>query len=131
MCRIRPLRDFVCVKPIEFKHAFLYVAGIQLRKGHVIAVGPGRRLRRKMPYRRNPDRVDEVTWFEDGQETGAIRPMRVKVGECVEFGWRQGTEFELDGQKLLMIPEQAIYAITTADAGIGILEPQSMAVDAA
>lgn len=131
MCRIRLLRDFVCVKPIEFKHAFLYVAGIQLRKGHVVAVGPGRRLRRMMPYRRNPDRVDEVTWFEDGQETGAIRPMRVKVGECVEFGWRQGTEFELEGQKLLMIPEQAIYALTTADAGIGILEPQSMAVDAA
>lgn len=129
--RIMPLRDFVCVKPIEFKHAFLYVAGIQLRKGHVIAVGAGRRLRRKMPYRRNPDRVDEVTWFEDGQETGAIRPMRVKLGDCVEFGWRQGTEFELDGQKLLMIPEQAIYALTTADAGIGILEPQSMAVDAA
>lgn len=131
MHRIVPLRDFVCIAPIEYQHSFLYIAGILLRKGTVIAVGPGRRLRRKLPYRRNPDRVDEVTWFEDGQETGSIRPLRVKVGDVVEFGWRAGTEFILAGQKLLMIPEQSCYGLTTAAADSGIMEPSSMAVDAA
>lgn len=131
MHRIVPLRDFVCIAPIEYQHSFLYIAGILLRKGTVIAVGPGRRLRRKLPYRRNPERVDEVTWFEDGQETGSIRPLRVKVGDVVEFGWRAGTEFTLGGQKLLMIPEQSCYGLTTAAADTGIMEPQSMSVDAA
>lgn len=131
MCRVRPLRDWVCVKPIEYAHAFLFVAGITLRKGSIVAVGPGRRLRRKVAYRKNPERADEVTWFEDGPETGFIRPMRVDVGDVVEFGWRAGTEFTLSGEKLLMIPEQSIYGLTTADADSGILEPQSMAVDAA
>ena len=125
---LRPLRDFVCIKPIPYKHSFLYVAGILLRKGEVIAVGPGRRMRRKLPYRKNPERVDEVTWFEDGQETGLIRPMRVKVGDCVEFGWRSGTEFELDGETYLMIPEQSCYWKTDARADEGIMEPASMAV---
>jgi co-chaperonin GroES (HSP10) len=126
--RVKPLRDLVCVKLIEYKHSFLFVAGIQLRKGYVVAVGPGRRMRRKIAYRRNPERSDEVTWFEDGQETGKIRPKRVAVGDVVEFGWRTGTEFILDGEKLLMIPEQSIYGLTTADADVGLLEPRSMAV---
>lgn len=131
MRRVRPLRDWVCIAPIEYKHGFLYVAGILLRKGTVIAVGPGRRIRRKVAYRRNPERSDEVTWFEDGSETGKVRPMRVKVGDVVEFGWRAGTEFSLGGQKLLMIPEQSCYCLSTADADQGIMEPQSMAIDAA
>ena len=128
---MKPLRDWVCIKPIEYKHSFLHVTGILLRKGTVVAIGPGRRIRRKMPYRKNPDRVDEVTWFEDGPETGSVRPMRVKVGDCVEFGWRAGTEFILNGEKLLMIPEQSCYGLTSADADIGIMEPKSMTVDAA
>lgn len=128
---IKPLRDWVCIKPIRYQHAYLFVAGIQLRKGTVVAVGPGRRCRRKVAYRKNPERIDEVTWFEDGPETGFIRPMRVDVGDCVEFGWRAGTEFEFGGEKLLMVPEQSIYGLTDARADMGFLEPQSMAVDAA
>lgn len=125
---LKPLRDWVCIRPLEYTHEFLYVTGIMLRKGEVIAVGPGRRLRRKMPYRKNPERVDEVTWFEDGQETGKIRPLRVKVGDFVEFGWRSGTEFFLKGEKLIMVPEQSCYGITDSRADQGILEPKSMAV---
>ena len=36
---LRPLRDFVCIKPIPYKHSFLYVAGILLGKGEVIGGG--------------------------------------------------------------------------------------------
>jgi len=128
---IKPLRDLICVRPIEYQHAFLYVAGIRLRKGTVIAVGPGRRMRRKLPYRKNPERADEVTWFEDGPEVGVIRPMRVKVGDVIEFGWRSGVEFEYEGATLLVIPEQSAYWLSDSRADVGILEPQSMSVDAA
>lgn len=126
--KILPLRDWVCIRPLEYTHEFLYVTGIMLRKGEVIAVGPGRRVRRRIGYRNNPDRVDEVTYFDDGLETGAIRPMRVKVGDFVEFGWRAGKEFPLGREKLIMVPEQSCYGITDSRADQGILEPKSMAV---
>lgn len=121
----------VCIRPMKYEHEFLYVTGIDLRKGEVIAMGPGRRMRRRLPYRKNPERVDEVTWFEDGLETGKIRPMRVKVGDFVEFGWRAGVEFELDGEKLLIVPEQSCYGVTDGRTDQGLMEPQSMAIDAA
>jgi hypothetical protein len=123
---LRPLRDWVCIEPIEYKHSFLFVAGIALRKGKVIATGPGRRMRRRLPYRRDPDRPDDVTWFEDGEETAKIRPLRVKVGDVVEFGFRVGTE--VPGTKLLMVPEQSIYGLSVADADTGLMELASMAL---
>lgn len=129
--RVRPLRDWVCIKPIEYKHSFLHVEGVQMRKGHVVAVGPGRRIRRKLPYRKNPERMDEVTWFEDGPETGKIRALRVCITDVVEFGWRAGREFTLDGEKLVMVPEQSCYCLTDEATDEGIFEPQSMSVDAA
>lgn len=51
-------------------------------------------------------------WFEDGDETGKIRPMRVKVGDVVEFSPRNQIEWERDGEKLVWIWEQAIYGTT-------------------
>jgi co-chaperonin GroES (HSP10) len=126
--KVRPLRDWVCIRPMAYTHEFLYVTGITLRKGEVIAIGPGRRVRRRIGYRNNPDRVDEVTYFDDGLETGAIRPMRVKVGDFVEFGWRAGREFTVGREKLIMVPEQSCYGLTDGRADQGLLEPQSMAV---
>src|SRR5487761_20575 len=125
MHRIRPLRDWVALRPIAYEHDFLTVIGIPLRQGEVVAVGPGRRMRRKLPYRKNPDRADEVTWFEDGAETGQRRPLRVKVGDVVDFGWRSAREFRLGGELLLMVPEQSLYWHSER-RGQGLLEPESM-----
>jgi hypothetical protein len=118
-CPVRPLRDWICVRPLEYKHPILYVQGITLSRGIVVAVGPGRRMRRMVRYLKNPERwTDGYTYFADGAETGKIRPVQVKVGDCVEYSAsdrrRGGTAFELEGQKLLMIPEQSVLGIDTS-----------------
>ena len=54
----------------------------------VLAVGPGRLL-----------------------EDGTVRPLDVKKGNKVFFGKYNGTEVELDGEKLLILSEDDILAV--------------------
>jgi co-chaperonin GroES (HSP10) len=106
---LRVLRDRVCVKRIEYQHPILAVTGVVLHKGLVVATGYGRRLRRKTRFDGMPGRPP--MWFEDGEETGKIRPMRVKVGQVVEFSPREQFEFTMDGEKYVMLWENAIYGV--------------------
>lgn len=114
---IRPLRDWLVVKRLEYKSAVgLEVVGIELSKGTVVAAGPGRPMRRKVKYLKNPERPSEGHFAcEDGEYTGKVRPMRVKVGDVVEFSSRDrrrgGTEFTINGETFLLIPEQSVFAI--------------------
>jgi co-chaperonin GroES (HSP10) len=126
--RLRPLRDFVIVKPLKYEHPTLYVQGIQLRKGVVLAVGPGRRMRRKVAYKNHEENSGSPVYFEDGAETGKVRPMRVKVGDYIEYGFRDLRPFRFEGEDLLCIPEQAIYGTTDDSTHIVVLEPRSAPV---
>lgn len=129
--KIHPLRDRVVVKRFEYQHPVLYVAGVTLHKGVVLAVGPGRKIRRKVYFNQGIDnRVGPRSIaFEDGDETGQIRPMRVKVGDVVEFSFRGGIDFELDGEALLMIWEQSIYGVTNDSKSEAMLWQQSAGYD--
>lgn len=125
----RPLRDRVLVKPFEFEHPLLYVDGIKLHKGEVIAVGPGRRMRRKVPFRKMPGVEAGAVWVEDGDETGKVRPMRVKPGDVVEYSFRGTFEFRFEGEKYVMVPEQSIYGIDPSRSKhVAVLEPRSSPV---
>lgn len=133
---IRPLRDRVLVRPIEYKHAVLFVAGIELRKGEVVAVGPGRRLRRRIPWMMPSDGAPgqsvnpgQTFYVEDGAETGKVSPVPVKVGEVVEHGFRDCFPVEYAGEKLLMIWSKNIYGTTDSRTDAGILEAVSAAID--
>lgn len=133
---IRPLRDRVLVKPIEYKHAALFVAGIELHKGEVVAVGPGRRLKRRIPWMMPSDGTPGQTvnpgqtfYVEDGPETGAIAPIPVKVGDIVEYGFRDVFEVPWQGDRLLMIWAKNIYGTSDARADSGLLEPASALID--
>lgn len=132
---IRPLRDWVCIEPLEYRHPVLAVVGIRLTKGIVRAVGPGRRLKRKVRFLKNPDRVEDgYTWFEDGLETGKIRPVSVQIGDCVEYAAsdrrRGGTKFLFDGVEYIMVPEQSIIALDPhADPSDGMLEHKAAGFD--
>lgn len=125
----RPLRDRVLIKPFEFQHPLLYVAGIKLHKGEVVAVGPGRRMRRKVPFRKHAGYDQGAVWVEDGDETGQVRPMRVKVGDVVEYSFRGTFEFRYEGENYVMVPEQSIYARDpTGSKHVAVLEPRSAPV---
>lgn len=135
--KIRPLLNRVIVRPIKYQHAVLFVAGVELRKGEVVAVGPGLRVKRRIPWKLPYEVHAEgravqpsKTWYvADGPETGAIKPMSVKVGDVVEYGFRDLFEFPWDGEKLLVIREANIYGLTDSRTDDGIFEPKSALID--
>lgn len=88
--RTRVLRDRVLIYPLEYKHPVLETVGVEVNKGVVIAVGYGRRSKRKTRFDQKMDGLGtgRSLYFEDGGETGAILPMQVKVGDVVEFSAR-------------------------------------------
>lgn len=106
--QVRVLRDRLLVKPLSYVHPVLATPGIEIQKGVVIAVGYGRRQRRKVAFKQNmadaapivgPDgktvmkfgesRLSGKTlFFEDGAETGNIIPLQVKPGDVIEFSFR-------------------------------------------
>jgi chaperonin GroES len=92
--KIRPLGDKVVVKASTAEERT--AGGIVLpdaarerpSQGKVIAVGPGRVL-----------------------ETGERAPMAVKVGDLVVYSKYGGNEIKLDGEELLILDQESIYAV--------------------
>lgn len=124
---LRVLRDRVAVRRFEYQHPVLAVIGVVLQKGEVVAVGYGRRQRRKTPFTAMPGRT---IYFEDGEETGTILPMKVKVGDIVEFSPREQLEFDFNGEKLVMINQNAIYGVDpSASKSNALLWQQSAGYD--
>ena len=126
---IRPLRDRVVVKRLEYKHPLLEVVGVKLCKGVVMAVGPGRRVRRKTRFERLPGMSAGAQYFEDGAETGIVKPMKVKVGDVVEFSFRNDFEFKFGGETYLMIWQNAIYGTSNDSQHEALLWQQSAGYD--
>lgn len=133
--KIKPLRDFVAVKRLEYQHEVLFVAGQKLDKGEVVAVGPGRRMRRRVPFHKFSGKEEGAVFVEDGAERvddngkPLIRPMRVKVGDIVEFGFRGQVDLEVDREKFVIIPEQSIYGKTTRAQNVGLFGKKSAGFD--
>jgi co-chaperonin GroES (HSP10) len=134
--RVRVLRDRVLVKILPYVHPTLMTPGIEINKGVVIAVGYGRRQRRKVAFKQEisdgPPVLDasgkkmqfaksklsgKTLWFEDGPETGAIIPMQVKPGDVVEFSFRGITLVDFDRLgfpgigDLAFVWQKAIYSV--------------------
>jgi co-chaperonin GroES (HSP10) len=117
--RTRVLRDRVLVKPLPYVHPQLITPGIETNKGVVIAVGYGRRERRKVRFDAAASHLatSKSVYFEDGDELGRIIPMQVKPGDVVEFSFRNVTVVDFDrvgfpgiGQ-LGFVWQNAIYSI--------------------
>ena len=91
---LKPLGDRVVVEPIEQEE--ITAGGIVLpetakekpKEGNILAIGPGGR-----------------------DEDGDYIPMDVKVGDKVLYAKYGGTEFKVDGKKLLILRESDLLAI--------------------
>ena len=91
---IKPLYDRVVIKRMEEEK--MSAGGIVIPdsaaekpiKGEVIAVGEGKAL-----------------------DNGSLRAPKVKVGDKVLFGKYAGTEVKLDGNDLLVVKEDDIFAV--------------------
>ena len=92
--KIRPLGDKVVVKASTAEEKTL--GGIVLpdsakekpQQGTVVAVGPGRQL-----------------------DSGDRAPMSVSVGDVVIYSKYGGNEIKLDGEELLILDQDSIYAV--------------------
>jgi chaperonin GroES len=93
---LKPLADRLVVKPLEQEE--VTPSGIVLpetakekpQKGEVLAAGPGAR-------------------DEDGKRI----QMDVKAGDKVLFAKYSGSEFKIDGEKVLILRESDVLAILT------------------
>jgi hypothetical protein len=133
----RVLQDRVLVKPLPYIHPTLATPGVEIQKGVVIAVGYGRRQRKKVEFKQTIDGgapivapdgktvmkfgksklTNKTLYFEDGDETGLIIPMTVKPGDVVEFSFRNIEIIDFDRVgfpgigPLAFIWQKAIYSI--------------------
>ena len=91
---LKPLGDRIVVQPIEQEEitaggsVLPATAKEKPQQGKVLAAGPGAR-------------------DEDGERI----PMDVKVGDKVLYAKYGGTEFKMDGKKLLILRESDLLAI--------------------
>ena len=94
--KIRPLYDRIIVKRIEKERKT--ASGIVIpdsaaekpEQGEVVAVGQGKR---------NAD--------------GSIRALELKVGDLVLFGKYAGQTVKIDGEELLVMREEDVFAVLT------------------
>lgn len=121
--KLRVLRDRVAIRRLEYKNPYLAVVGVALQKGEVVAIGEGRRVKRRTKFCGMPG--SPPLWFEDGAETGKVLPMKVKVGDFVEFSPREQFEFTFNGEKLVMIMQNSIYYISDDSPSDALLFQQS------
>ena len=92
--KLRPLTDRVIVKRLENETktaSGIYIPDNAAEKpdqGEVLAVGPGRT-----------------------SEEGKLVPLTVKVGDRVLFGRYGGQPVKVDGEELLVMKEEDLFAI--------------------
>lgn len=135
--RWKVLRDRVVIKRFDYENkAGLFVSGVKLEKGVIVAVGTGRRTKRFIAMKQNDVSSGREMLFEDGPETGAMRPVAAQVGDVVEFSPRNYQEFDFDklgcpgAGTLLVVWEQGIMLRDpTESKGDAMLFQQSAGYD--
>lgn len=99
--RLKPLFDKVIVRPTEDENRPVNgvyrpdTAKEKPQEGVVLATGPGRL----------------ATYSTENSPIDHFTPLTVKVGDRVLYGKYSGTEIVVDGEKLLMLREEEIFAI--------------------
>jgi chaperonin GroES len=92
--KIRPLHDRVIVKRVEAERTTASgivipdTAGEKPDQGEVVAVGTGKVM-----------------------DDGKVRPMAVKAGDRVLFGKYSGQAVKVDGDELLVMREEDLFAV--------------------
>lgn len=126
-----PLEDRVLVQRLEYENPLLAVVGITLQKGIVVAVGPGKRKKRKVRFDLLEGHLStsRSLWFEDGPETAGTHPIYVKAGDVVEFSPRNQIEWEFEGEKLIWLRHGAIYGTSNDSRHEALLWQQSAGHD--
>lgn len=124
--KVRPMRDGVVWSRFEHQsNGGLVLPGVKLNRGVVLAIGNGRRMRRKLKV---PIAAGQFHEAEVGAETGKVRPMTVKPGDVLEFSQHGQTEFVVDGHTLVLSGEQSVLGYVDEDSA-PVMFPQPAGFD--
>ena len=99
MAQFRPLHDRILVKRIEAEEKTpggIIIPDTAKEKpieGEVLAVGPGAR-----------------------DDTGAVQPLDLRVGDRVLFGKWSGTEVIIEGEDRLIMKESDVFGVIEGEA---------------
>lgn len=128
---VRPLRDLVLVSRLPYEHPTLAVIGVTLQKGIVVAVGEGKRKRRKVRFDLCEGHLStqRALYFEDGEEIGGRHAVPIKVGDVVEFSPRNQIEWTFNGEELTWIRAGACYGTTNESQSEALLWQESAGTD--
>ena len=88
---IRPLRDYIAVRPIPYRETASGLAVVtheRAHEGEIVAVGPGNRA-----------------------EDGHIDQLVVQPGDRIKFGEFIFPKVRIDGEELLMMREADVAAV--------------------
>lgn len=103
--KVRPTGERVLWYRQEFKHPVLELPAIKTNRGWVLAIGPGKRLRRRIKVQIAPNQFHEANI---GADTGKVRPMTVQPGDFLEFSRYGQTEFVQDGITFVLSAEDSV-----------------------
>lgn len=92
---LRPLHDRIVVKPDDPE---------EVTKGGLYLPDTGQE-------KPNQGTVQEVGIGRRSEQTSELLPMSVEKGDKVLYGKYSGTEIELDGEKLLVMRENDVFAV--------------------
>jgi chaperonin GroES len=93
--KLNPVQDRIIVKRIKAdevtKGGILLPDPEKPDQGEVLAVGPGKR-----------------------EDDGSVSPLTVKVGDRIILGKYSGTTVKVDGEELLVMREDDVFAVVEA-----------------
>ena len=120
----------VCLEPIEAKHPVFFIHGQKSLRGKVVAVGPGKRLKRYVdtPHPANflGDTVRKGTFRAAvGDEYGVTMPTELVPGDVVEYSPYGWDERIIEGKKYVFISEASVLAVTDDSSLEGFQEHTS------
>jgi chaperonin GroES len=101
--KLRPLHDRVIVKRLDAEEktaSGIVLPGNAAEKpdqGEILAVGPGRK-----------------------DDKGTLIALNVKVGDKVLFGKYSGQTVKVDGEELLVMKEDDLFAVIEGEASTGL-----------
>lgn len=124
--KVRPTGERILWFRQEYTHPFLALPPIKTNRGWVLAVGPGKRIRRKVKVQVAPGQFHEAAV---GAHTGKVRPMTVKPGDFLEFSQYGQTEFEVDGIKFVLSAEDSVLGYGDENDTQGVLFPAPAGFD--
>lgn len=124
--KIHPLRDMVAWIREEYEHPLLDIPAIKTNRGTVVAVGPGRRIRRKVKCETGPNQYE---YYEVGMETGGIRPITVKPGDFLEFSPYGQYEHTIEGRTVVFSGEKSVLGYADRSDTQGVMFPTPAGFD--